>query len=399
MNARLAALDFITGCLNVHRGPAIAEGLHSLIVSRRLNWDTILDIAQIQRIAPALWTALRNRGLVEHLPFKVRDDLFKLHLLNTLRNKGLREQAIEAVRQLNSIGVEPILLKGGVSLFVETFDSPGSRVMADLDILVPKEAAEDCWNGLLTLGYCPIEDNPHFHIDYRHRHHHLRPLYRPDGYGMIEIHRDALPNSAARILPTSTIWEQSEPVINPLGPTISVPSPTHRVLHNLLHSDLINQTYASGKISLRSLHELAMMQAVYRDRIDWETIGRLMNGGGQAHLLRASLYLSYRLFGGSIPNPIRPTYRAMAHYVRTRLQVRWNWLDRLVERMLWFSSENICTHYKCDDSFWPVVNGRIKLATFLAGKYSYQFCRWIGQQISRGHMRVLTAILSSSLTE
>lgn len=398
MNDRLAALDFITGCLSIRRDPGIDEGLHSLIVAQRLNWDTILDIAQIQRIAPALWTALRSRNLVEYLPAKVRDNLFRLHLFNTLRNNGLREQAIEAVRQLNSIGVEPILLKGGVSLFVETFDSPGSRVMADLDILVPKEAAEDCWNDLLTLGYCPIEDNPHFHIDYRHRHHHLRPLYRPDGYGMIEIHRDALPNSAARILPTSMIWEQSEPVVNSLGLTMNIPSPTHRVLHNLLHSDLINQTYIRGKISLRSLHELVIMQTIYREQLDWETIRQLMDRSGQRQVLHASLHLADRLFGSPMPDCMRPTFGAVTHYARTRLQVRWHWLDEIVERVFWFSTESICERYKCDDSFWAVTKNRIKLAAFLAGKYSYQFYRWIGQQMSRGHMRVLTAILSSSLT-
>ncbi len=392
MNDRLAALDFITGCLSARRALDIDDILPSTIVSGRLNWQTILDIANTQKIGPALWTALRRRGLVEYLPSKVRDDLFKLHLLNTLRNKGFRKQVIEAIRQLNSMGVEPMLLKGGASLFVETFDDPGSRVMVDLDILVPKKSAEECWNVLFTVGYLPIEDNPHFDVDYQGRHHHLRPLFRPGEYGTIEIHRDALPNSAARILSTPMIWEQSEPVANQSDLAMRVPSPTHRVLHNLLHSDLINQTYVRGKISLRSLHELVMMQAVYRERIDWEIIQQLMNRGGQAQVLRASLYLAHRSFGSPMPDRMRPTLGAVAHYARTRLQVRWHWLDEFVERMFWFSTENICERYKCDNNFWFVAKGRIKLAAFLAGKYSRQAFYLIVRRIFKGSDRTPTSV-------
>ena len=155
MNPRLAALDFITGCLSVRSDPDLDEMLRSAIVSGRLEWQIILDIANNQKIAPTFWVALRKRRLIEYLPSEARDCLFKYHLLNALRNKGLTEQAIEVVRQLNTIGIEPILLKGSASLFVKTFEDPGSRVMVDLDILVPKQSAEDCWNALLSMGYLP----------------------------------------------------------------------------------------------------------------------------------------------------------------------------------------------------------------------------------------------------
>ena len=381
MNPRLAALDFITGCLSVRSDPDLDEMLRSAIISGRLEWQIILDIANNQKVAPTFWVALRKRRLIEYLPSEARDCLFKYHLLNALRNKGLTEQAIEVVRQLNTIGIEPILLKGSASLFVKTFEDPGSRVMVDLDILVPKQSAEDCWNSLLNVGYLPIEDNPHFYIDYQSRHHHLRPLFRPGEYGTIEIHRDALPSSAARILPTQLIWEQAEPVINQLGIAMRVPSPTHRILHNLLHSDLIDQTHARGKIALRSLHELVMMQLIERDRIDWQAIRQLMDRGGQARVLRASLNLAHRWFGNPMPERMRPTLRAAAHYARIRLQVRWHWLDEFVERLFWFSTPSICERYHCDDNFWSVAKGRVRFAVHLACKYSSRGFRLIGYSI------------------
>lgn len=372
MNQRLVALDFITGCLGAWGAPECDEMVRSAVVAGRLDWQTVLELANTQKVAPALWAALQSRELVEYLPVEVRERLFKIYLLNTLKNKSFREHAVRVVRQLNAIGVEPILLKGGVTLFVKTFDDPGSRVMVDLDILVPRESAEECWNALCTLGYLPIEDNPRFRVDYQGSHHHLRPLYRPGKQGTIEIHKDVLPASAARILPTPLIWEQRESVVNSSGIAMSVPSPTHRVLHNLLHADLINQTHVRGQLALRSLHELTMMQLVERERIDWQAIRQRMAEGGQTHVLCASLYLAHRYFGSPMPDRLRPTPGTVAHHARTRLQVRWPWLDEFVDRLFWFSTPSICERYHCDDRFWPVTKGRIRLATHLAGKFSKQ---------------------------
>ncbi len=176
--------------------------------------------------------ALRNRGLVDKLPTQVHEYLWKIHLLNTLKNRRLREQALEAVGELNSIGVEPVLLKGGASLFVKTFDDPGARIMADLDILVPGSEAKGCWDKLRTVGYIPIE----LEFDYS-SHHHLRPLYRPGDWGVIEIHRQPLPASTAALLPSELIWRHVAP-IRESGVAMAAPAPTFRILHNVLHSAL-----------------------------------------------------------------------------------------------------------------------------------------------------------------
>jgi hypothetical protein len=162
---------------------------------------------------------------------------------------------------------------------------------------------------------------------------------------------------------------------------MSVPSPTHRVLHNLLHSDLINQTYVRGRIDLRSLHELVRMQVVEQERLDWQAIRERMDRGGQGRVLRASLYLAHRYFGSPLPDRLHPTLGAVAHYARTRLQVRWDWINEFVDRAFWFSAPSICERYHCDDRFWPVTRGRVRLAAHLACKYSSRAFRLIGYSV------------------
>ena len=385
MNSRLTALDFITACLKTTKGtPERDEILLSTLAAGHLDWQIILDIVDYQKIAPAFWVALRDRKLIDYLPSKVRECLFKKYLFNTFKNKYFKEQAIKVIRQFNSIGVEPILLKGSASLFVKTFDDPGSRVMVDLDILVPKKTAEGCWNALLALGYLPIEDNLHYHIDYG-SHHHLRPLYHPSGHGTIEVHQDAIPNSVATILPTKLIWEQAEPVINEWGIAMSVPSPTHRILHNFLHSEFINQTYARGKISLRSLYELVMVQGFFNEKIDWEMIKQLISRNGREKVLCAWLYLAHRLFGNPMPDSVHPTFGALIHYARTRLQFSWDWTNQIVDRAFWFSTQSICERYHCDDGFWAIAKGRFRLAAYLAGKRGSRALHWFRGQARTGH--------------
>lgn len=372
MNTRLAAFDFIAACLSVRDDPDTEHALSSAVGAQGLNWDLVLSIADQQKIAPALWVALRARKLAERLLPDACQALFKLHLLNTFKNKAFKDQAVDITQRFNALGVEPMLLKGGASLFTPTFDDPGARVMTDLDVLVPADAAHACWTALRAVGYEPIADHPNIVVDYA-RHHHLRPLYRPRDCGTIEIHRDGLPESAARILPTRLLWNEAEAVVGPSEIRLKIPAPSHRILHNVLHSDWINGTHARGVIALRSLHELAAIQAARGAAIDWSRIAEMMDRGGHGRLLRASLYLAHRYLGQPMPADLKRTVGAWLHYARTRSQLRWSGLDQAAEWLDGFSARNIRERYQCGDEFGSVARGRLRLAAQLSWKRAKRF--------------------------
>jgi hypothetical protein len=371
------ALDFIVGCLSSHDIPAIHESLHSILVSRHFNWRTTIEIADDQLMTPALWVAIKKRQLIRYLPLSVREHLFKSHFINLLRNKEIRYHAIQIIARLNQIGVQPLLLKGVASLFVRTFEDPGSRVMSDIDMLVPEKLTLYCWNSLINLGYNPIADNPRFPINYQN-HHHLRPLFLPNEYAKLEIHRDVLPKSISHLLPSELMWQKAVPINNDLGIAMYVASPTHRIQHNIIHQDIVNKSYSKGKINLRSLHELMVTKDIYHNEIDWQTIERSFEHSGHEKVLSASLYLAHRLFGSPIPNRFLQTPRTKIYYARILSQVRWSWINEAVERVFWFSRESICERYKCDDKFRSVFLGRSKLVIFLFWKYTcYTFSMFV----------------------
>lgn len=362
MNARLSALRFVVGCLSVPNSGNTNEELRASIERGDVDWQHVRDLADGERIAPALWIAVRNRGLANALPPNVRGELWKIHLFNSLRNKRFREQALAVFRVLNAIGVRPMILKGGASLFDQTFEDPGSRVMVDLDLLVPRERAEECWATLRLQSYDPIAID----FDYSN-HHHLRPLYRPGEQGTVEVHRELLPHPTALALARTLAWNHVQPR-EESGTLFGIPSPTIRVLHSILHSAVVDRAYARADLSLKSLFEIAALQRAFGGAIDWVAIQNAMAEHGLSEIISSWMYSMHRWFGDPIPYCVRPTIRSTLHFERTRLQARWRGSARVVDRLMSYSAESICKRYDCSNRFWPVLSGRLRLASKRFGR-------------------------------
>jgi Uncharacterised nucleotidyltransferase len=95
-----------------------------------------VDLANQELLAPTPWSRLRAEGLGEALPPEAAAYLCRSHAVNTVRNKRIKAQLADAVRALNARGVEPVLLKGAVDLFVSRYGDPGARILRDDNIFV-----------------------------------------------------------------------------------------------------------------------------------------------------------------------------------------------------------------------------------------------------------------------
>nr|MDQ2695595.1 nucleotidyltransferase family protein [Pseudomonadota bacterium] len=321
------ALDFIGGCLNPTAGPESADALRAAIVAGRPDWMAVVATANRHLLAPALWAALRDKDLTAHLPQDLHDYLHALYQLNGQRNVHLRQQLEETVRQLNAAGIAPVLLKGAMALLTGAFD-PAARMMLDLDILVPRRDLQAALDALHALGY-RADGQPQ--IDYA-RHHHCPPLFRAGDYGSLEVHQDLLLPTAAPILPTAAAWAQAEDLAV-AGIRARVLSPTHQALYNVLHAQIADLHHAAGTIDLRSLHNLALIQAAWGEAIDWQAIRAAMDRHGKGGVLRAYLYLAWRLLGMAPPDGLRPDWRSRCHYARCRAQRRWAWAGGWIARL------------------------------------------------------------------
>jgi hypothetical protein len=284
---------------------------------RRARWPDVERLADEHLVSPALWAAVSSRQCVDQLPVSVADRLQREYRRNLGRNLALRAQAREAIEALNQSGVEPILLKGVLYLLDGTLTDVGVRVMADIDLVVAREDFDTSVKTLEYIGYQPEPGKPHLHP-------HELPMVRPDRAGSIELHRDLGSQPVPSVLPTIEVWEDSKPLAVD-GLRARAPSPTHRVLHNVLHAQMQDLNFFAGGLPLRQLHTLVLLDQTLGFEIDWYGVRERMRYHGLGTAFDSYVFLAHRLLGMPLPPGEAPTKRAVAHYLRCLVFLELGW--------------------------------------------------------------------------
>jgi hypothetical protein len=351
MNQQFTALKFISRCLSDDARPESIAALRTTIHSERLSWEAVVSLANNHLLTPAMWVVLNKKNLTNELPDELRDYLRELHQLSKERNAQLRVQLLEAVRQLNRIDITPVLLKGAMHLVTDVYGDTGVRIMSDIDLLVTREKIDECLPALHGLGYKAEED---IHNDYHEDHHHCAPLFRPGDYGSLEIHRSLTESPYVDILPTEMGLAEAQP-LEFQGLSMKVLSPTHRLLHNILHSQLVDHNYADGIIPLRSLHEVITESTANQERVDWSMIHSRMEQHNRGEALGAYLYIAHKLFSFSYPAGMGETLSSWLYYQRCCAQLSWQWANEWGLRLGRYSADTMRKRYACGNG-WIAVN-------------------------------------------
>src|SRR4051794_24043386 len=126
------------------------------------EWPRLLEVANRAWLGPALFVAFERAASLDDLPGPVREYLALLHDRNLERNRRLRVQLIEAVGALNGSGIEPVLLKGAITLFCGPEIRVRCRMISDLDIAVSVTQSSAAQAALLRLGYREMADPREF---------------------------------------------------------------------------------------------------------------------------------------------------------------------------------------------------------------------------------------------
>jgi hypothetical protein len=166
--------------------------------------------------------------------------------------------------------------------------------MVDLDLMVPVAQLPDARRALEGLGYRALHRKP-----FAHPHELL--LGRADLPGPIELHVALGSAPIPGVLPTAEAWAQSSAISVGDGRARAL-SPTHQVLHNVLHSAVQDGNHATGGLPLRQLLILSRLAETHGASIDWAMIGRRMEEHGLARHLRDHLWLAHRFAGMDLPD-------------------------------------------------------------------------------------------------
>lgn len=308
MSAAGAALRPLAACLALdgargHRRPPVRDS----------DWPSILQLANDELVTPALCSRLRRARRLDTVPAEVAEYLALLHDLNGERNQALRRQALELVAALNRFDIRPILLKGAAALFADAYGDPAARMIGDIDILVPRLRQRASLAVLADLGY-RLDDR------YPDGHHAYGEFVRDGDAGALDLHVE--PIDAPYLLPAEEVVGRAVPCVE-AGAAFFLPSPTDRLLHNILHAQIHHRAdYYRGAIRLRQLHDGATLAAAFAPAIDWDLIERRFAAHRLDAALHSYLLAAADLFGLAWPLLAQPALRARVHYRRCLVQRR-----------------------------------------------------------------------------
>lgn len=279
--------------------------LMSALNSPDFAWEPLLALAHRHLVAASWYAALRRRGLLERAPVEIGEHLAALHDLSLQRNRLLRRELIRAACACNALGIEPVLLKGALALLPGQPPEMAARLLGDLDLLLPADRIADGRNALQTLGYYATHAEDHYAS-----HHHAPPLVHPDHGVKFELHRAVLGGALAAALPAEEVWQDSQR-IGVEQAVVRAPSPTHRVLHNLLHTLVQDHRAELGTLELRQILDLVQFRARDDARIAWPLIQARFTGLGQGLALGAYLQIIHNLFGQPLPASVQSPMAAI----------------------------------------------------------------------------------------
>lgn len=148
-------------------------------------WAAVLAQADRHRLIPALSVALARHELGDRVDDEFADLLAAVADWNTERNEGFRRQMRTVTAAFNAAGLEPVWLKGALTLLPPDGPAAG-RQMMDLDVWLPGESAQRAAIEVLRgLGYAS-EDSDWEGL------RHFPPFFHPDEMARLELHRTIL---------------------------------------------------------------------------------------------------------------------------------------------------------------------------------------------------------------
>ena len=293
------AFRLLCRCLTGALGQTL---LSSDLPANPQEWEEVLRLSSSHLVTPQLRWALREQGLFTELPPDVADYLDAVYALNLERNGECENQLEQLIPVLNSLGVQPALLKGGAAIVGGLYPTSGERMITDLDILIPAKGLSAILNKMEAMGYQALDSHSELATTggWQALCHHYPPLFCPGLPSTIELHVEPVDLPFFKLL-SSDEFLRDAVTLKWRGGDCLIPSPTHFVAHNIIHSFLVNTRGKLEVISLRQLFEFVHASQTYSEQVSWTALVKRFDEPGYGSALRQYLALANTCLGFTPP--------------------------------------------------------------------------------------------------
>ncbi len=245
-------LDLLIRLLSFDRNFSDIGELRLELLNDMSQFEAMMQAAARRHLLPAALVQLKDKGILPpHRSQRAKDGSIVTQLAD-FENRFKQRRASfgtalhGVVSCLNKVGVQPIVLKGSMSLIS---GQPKWRFQRDIDFAVEPSEADKTVSALRADGFRECDD-----LD--ERPHHLQPMARDDMPGTLEPHVKLAGARARAVLPddvlfrsvTDHVWQ---------GVNYRAMSNAGFLLHGLAHHHFQNRGYIYGTVSLKGLLEFA----------------------------------------------------------------------------------------------------------------------------------------------
>ena len=269
------------------------EKIKQNILSDSIDWLSVVEIANAHFLTAALYYSLLDKNLLNLIDDEeLLTYLEQIYIINLHRNQKIIEQLKEIAQILLKKEIKPVFLKGVASLLQNDYKDVGMRFLSDIDFCVFEETLKEASELLIDSGYMSDKEksiNPNWL--------HLPPMYNKKWDMVIELHRYVLSYRYSSIVPCKEInYQRSKQYTN-----VFLLTPTYRLLHAYMHSEIVDRHYYTKTINLRQLYEIAILVEKYKHEIDWIVIERVLKTHRLYNKFNNTLNLIIKLFHMEIP--------------------------------------------------------------------------------------------------
>lgn len=247
-------VDLLIDCL-AESLPAQRLGeLRALLLTDPVALEGMIRAADRRQLTAAAIDGLVRNGLVlpararPGQPPSARAQLDRMREALAGRRAVLREGLADIIAALNRAGIEPLILKGSVSLLT---GEPAWRFQRDIDFAIHPAEANACVTALHSIGF---QDDPH--PDAGPSSHHIHPLLRERLPAVVEPHVRLFGDRSRTMLPEDVLLKEAESQ-NFGALKVRLLRSEHFLLFGLVHHHFQNQGAIYGTVSLKGLLEYA----------------------------------------------------------------------------------------------------------------------------------------------
>lgn len=284
-------IDLLIACLKFSNSHEELATLRGTLMAEPEMLDCLLRTSDRRFMNAALVDGLETKGILHAAPPKSGKPMSTRTRLGQIRQiheerRSAQTSALKAIlRELNDQGIEPLLVKGAVSLLT---GKPSWRFQRDLDFAIHPDEVERTSDVLKRLGFRILKEMGQ-------SHHHLDSMFHDDLGVAVEPHLRINGPRAARAvrgLPmmSSAIHAEVD------GYKVRMLRPEYALLHGLVHHHFENRGGIYGLIGLKGLLEFAYAL----ETLDEETMAELniTNPGWFSSAMKLRALARQRLFCG-----------------------------------------------------------------------------------------------------